>query len=282
LHSEKVTGFEALIRWAHPKRGLLLPDAFLPVAEESDLILTIGDWVLRQACGQLKCWHLAYPQLEQLTMNVNISSRQLTQVNFVDQVEQILLSTGLKASALKLEITESAVIQNQSMASEFFNRLSRLGIQLQVDDFGTGYSSLSYLQHFPIHCIKIDRSFIQEIGKPGKNADLVRTMILMARDLGMEAIAEGIETKEQLALLQSLACQSGQGFLMSRPLDEASAEKIIQKSSPRKVRAVRTVPGKELIPVTAGPEKRMRAASRNASYQEPAMERGKQVPAAGR
>ncbi len=228
LWSEQVAGFEALIRWNHPTRGLLLPDAFLHVAEESDLILMIGDWVLRQACGQLSRWHAAYPDLSELSVNVNISSKQIAQPDFVEKVQLVLQETGLKPEALKLEITESAVIQNQAVANECFNRLNNLGIQLHVDDFGTGYSSLSYLQHFPIHCIKIDRSFIQEIGKPGKNADLVRTMIMMARDLGMEAIAEGIETEEQLRQLEGLSCKFGQGFLLSRPMDERTAESLLQ------------------------------------------------------
>lgn len=230
LWPEKVAGFEALIRWNHPKRGMLLPDAFLPIAEESDLILTIGEWVLRQACGQLSRWHAAYPHLLDLTVNVNISSKQIAQHDFVEKVQQALQETGLKPQALKLEITETAVIQNQVVANAFFTRLNQLGIQLQVDDFGTGYSSLSYLQHFPIHCIKIDRSFIQEIGKPGKNADLVRTMIMMAKDLGMEAIAEGIETEEQLRQLEGLSCKFGQGFLLSRPMDERGAENILRDS----------------------------------------------------
>lgn len=230
LWSEQVAGFEALIRWNHPTRGLLLPDAFLPVAEESDLILDIGGWVLRRACDQLSRWHAMFPHLGDLTVNVNISSKQLAQPDFIEQVQQALRDSGLPPQSLKLEITESAVIQNRALANDYFTRLSELGIQLQVDDFGTGYSSLSYLQHFPIHCIKIDRSFIQEIGRPGKNADLVRTMIMMAKDLGMEAIAEGIETEEQLRQLEGLSCKFGQGFLLSRPMDEQTAGGILQQS----------------------------------------------------
>jgi diguanylate cyclase (GGDEF)-like protein len=251
LWSEQVTGFEALIRWNHPQRGLLKPESFLSIAEESDLILIIGDWVLRKACTQMKCWREMYPQFENLAVNVNISGRQLSQPDFVEQVERALLDTGLPASALKLEITESTVIQNQLMANDFFTRLSSLGIQLQVDDFGTGYSSLSYLQLFPIHCIKIDRSFIQDIGRPGKNQDLVRTMIMMAKDLGMEAIAEGIETQEQLELLQSLACHRGQGFLMSRPLDEISAERLLQEMNSLQVFPIKIARANEPLPVSA-------------------------------
>jgi diguanylate cyclase (GGDEF)-like protein len=231
LPAQQVAGFEALIRWNHPDHGLILPGLFIPIAEETGLILPIGRWVLHQACGQMSRWHLAHPEQRNLTINVNISSKQFAQADFVEQVQQALKESGLNPRALKLEITENAMISNLALAHDFFNRLCALGVQLEIDDFGTGYSSISYLQHFPIQSIKIDRSFIEEMEKPGKNFDLVRTIITMARNLGMDAIAEGVETQEQLSSLNSLSCQFGQGFFFSRPLDSAAAERIITREA---------------------------------------------------
>lgn len=223
LTTDQITGFEALIRWNHPARGLLAPNEFLPVAEETGLILQIGQWVLYDACSQLSRWR-QIPGLENLTVNVNTSPRQLKQLDFVEQVINILGETGLSPRALKLEITESMVMDNPVIVNDLFQRLYHLGVQLQVDDFGTGYSSLSYLQHFSFHSIKIDRSFIQEMDRPGRKSDLVRTMVQMAHDLGMNAIAEGVETEEQLAELKRLKCQYAQGFLLSRPIQGALVE----------------------------------------------------------
>jgi EAL domain-containing protein (putative c-di-GMP-specific phosphodiesterase class I) len=223
LTTDQITGFEALIRWNHPARGLLAPNEFLPVAEETGLILQIGQWVLYEACSQLSRWR-QIPGLENLTVNVNTSPRQLKQLDFVEQVINVLGETGLSPRALKLEITESMVMDNPVIVNDLFQRLYHLGVQLQVDDFGTGYSSLSYLQHFSFHSIKIDRSFIQEMDRPGRKSDLVRTMVQMAHDLGMNAIAEGVETEEQLAELKRLKCQYAQGFLLSRPIQGALVE----------------------------------------------------------
>ncbi|RPJ41593.1 MAG: EAL domain-containing protein, partial [Chloroflexi bacterium] len=229
LESDRIVGFEALIRWNHPRRGMILPGDFIPVAEESGLILGIGKWVLRQACEQMSLWRRLLPGAEDLTINVNISSKQFSQVHFVEQVEQVLRDTGLTPEALKLEITESVVIDNQAHANALFDRLGKLGVKMQVDDFGTGYSSLSYLQNFPIQGIKIDKSFIQEMGRLGKNPDLVRTILMMARDLGMIAVAEGVETVEQLAVLKDLSCAFGQGFLLARPMDEQMAARLLER-----------------------------------------------------
>jgi EAL domain-containing protein (putative c-di-GMP-specific phosphodiesterase class I) len=229
MKSNELVSFEALIRWEHPKRGLLPPGEFLPIAEESGLILPIEKWVLNEACAQLKQWHEKYSDLQNVSVNVNISNRQFAQPDFVDGVMKALQVHALKAESLKLEITENVLISNYAAANEIFTKLRDLGVQLEIDDFGSGYSALGYLQHFPISAIKIEKSFVDEIGKSSRGLELIRAIISMARELGMEAIAEGIETDEQLSQLQGLSCNLGQGFLLSRPLDKESAEEILVK-----------------------------------------------------
>jgi diguanylate cyclase (GGDEF)-like protein len=229
MRSNQLVSFEALIRWSHPIRGILSPGEFLPVAEESGLILPIGEWVLQEACAQLKTWHEIYPAFQNVCINVNVSNRQFSQPNFVEQVMDVLRRNNLKAETLRLEITENVLISNYAAANEVFTRLRNLGVQLEIDDFGSGYSALGYLQHFPISAIKIDKSFIDEIGKSQRGVELIRAIVSMARELGMEAIAEGIETQEQLKELQSLSCNLGQGFLLSKPLDKNSAERILEQ-----------------------------------------------------
>lgn len=227
LRSSQIIGFEALLRWQHPERGLLLPADFIQVAEESGLIIPIGHWVLQEACSQLKKWQAEFQKFQHLTINVNISGKQFARPDFVERIVEILAKTGLSSEYLKLEITESVLIDNYSAANGKFGKLNEIGVQLEIDDFGTGYSSLGYLQHFPIHTIKIDRSFIKEIGDGKKASELVRAIVSMAHELGMDTTAEGVETEEQLAELKNLTCQYGQGYLLSRPLDSTSAEKIL-------------------------------------------------------
>jgi len=227
VETDELVSFEALIRWTHPTRGLLSPGEFLPVAEESGLILPIEKWVLNEACKQLKEWHEKYPSMENVSVNVNVSNRQFAQQSFTDDVVSALQMHDLNARSLKLEITENVLISNYAAANEVFTKLQNLGVQLEIDDFGSGYSALGYLQHFPISAIKIDKSFISEIGKSRRGVELIRAIVSMARELGMEAIAEGIETDEQLQELRRLSCNLGQGFLLSRPLDKESAERIL-------------------------------------------------------
>ena len=229
MQTNQLVSFEALIRWAHPKRGLLLPGEFLPIAEESGLILPIEKWVLHEACAQLKQWHEKYPSLQNVSINVNISNKQFAQPSFVDGIVNALNASELRADALKLEITENVLINNYVAANEVFTKLRNLGVQLEIDDFGSGYSALGYLQHFPISAIKIDKSFVDEIGKSRRGVELIRSIVSMARELGMEAIAEGIETDEQLDQLRELSCNLGQGFLLSRPLDKQAAETILDE-----------------------------------------------------
>jgi len=229
MKSNQVISLEALIRWNHPKRGLLLPGEFLSIAEESGLILPIGKWVLNEACAQLKRWHEKYPCLRNVSVNVNISNRQFSKPNFTQEVVEALQTNGLNAESLKLEITESVLISNYAAANEVFTQLRDSGVQLQIDDFGSGYSALGYLQHFPISAIKIDKSFIDEMGKGRRGTELIRAIVSMTRELGMETIAEGIETDEQLNELKGLLCNFGQGFLLSKPLDEEGAEKVLAR-----------------------------------------------------
>lgn len=229
LQPLELISFEALIRWHHPVRGLLSPDVFIPIAEESKLVIQIGDWVLYEACTRLKEWQTMFPVAKKLSMHVNISGEQLKQPNFVNQLEQVLDSTGIDPDLLKLEITESVLVENQNMViNGLFTALRGLGAHLQIDDFGTGYSSLSYLQHIPVDMLKIDKSFVRDIGKSDKALELVRAIVSMAKSLGINVIAEGIETEEHLAILKTLDCKYGQGYLFSKPIDRLAAEKIIK------------------------------------------------------
>lgn len=218
LGTNDIYGFEALVRWQHPERGLLSPSEFIPIAEETGLIIPLGRWVLSEACRQTRIWQEEFPGCERLTLSVNYSGKQFMQSDVIEQIKRILEETGFDPTLLQLEITESAVIENTRTVTEMILQLRKLGIRLSMDDFGTGYSSLSYLHNFPIHTLKIDRSFISNKGEVGDN-EIVRTIIMLARNLGLDVVAEGVETEEQLAYLQALDCEYAQGFLFYRPLD---------------------------------------------------------------
>ena len=228
LQTEQIIGFEALIRWQHPERGLVFPGEFIPLAEETGLICLISWWVLHEACRQLRIWQTQLPTTEPLTISVNLSTKQFYQPDLVKRITQILQETGLDASNLKLEITESAIMDNVEFASAKLWQLRELGIQLHMDDFGTGYSSLSYLLRFPLDALKIDRSFISQMADGGESLEIVRTIIMLAQNLGINAIAEGVETTEQLTQLKSLQCKYAQGYLFSRPVDAETALALIR------------------------------------------------------
>ncbi len=228
LETEALAGFEALVRWNHPERGLVPPDEFIPIAEETGLITEIGAIVLREACSQAREWHRALGK-ETLTMSVNLSGKQLTQTNLIQHVQDTLEQTGLNPTCLRLEITESVVMENAELATNTLLQLRRLGVHLSIDDFGTGYSSLSYLHRFPVNTLKIDRSFIGRMAKGDENSEIVRTICTLANNLGMEVVAEGVETREQLELLRSLKCEYGQGYLFSRPVDAENATVIVRE-----------------------------------------------------
>ena len=227
LETGQLCGFEALIRWPHPERGLISPMDFIPLAEETGMIVQIGEWVLREACEQMHRWQVTFPTDPPTFMCVNLSVKQFSQQDLIEKVAAILKETNLAPTSLKLEITESAVMENVETATRMLKELRELGVQLAMDDFGTGYSSLSNLHRFPINTLKIDRSFITRMVENNENAEIVRTISGLAQNLGMDVVAEGVETREQLEILRALGCKYGQGYFFSKPLDTQSAEAFI-------------------------------------------------------
>jgi EAL domain-containing protein (putative c-di-GMP-specific phosphodiesterase class I) len=226
LQTGCVVGFEALLRWQHHEHGLILPGDFIPLAEESGLIIPIGEWVLRESCKQLRSWQLAYPNFSTLTMNVNLSVKQLGDPNLVARVRQILNETAIAPCTLRLELTESALITAVEGARETLAQLQALGVGLKLDDFGTGYSSVSYLLGIHFDSLKIDRSFISKLSDPATHA-IVEAMVKLAHTLEMTVVAEGIEEQDQLDTLIRLKCDLGQGYYFSRPVDAAAVEKML-------------------------------------------------------
>jgi diguanylate cyclase (GGDEF)-like protein len=227
LGDNKIKGFEVLVRWRHPDKGLISPGEFIALAEETGLIIPLGFWVLKEACKQMSLWQLKFGGLYDWKVSVNISSKQLALPNFVAQVKQILGETNLNPHNLKLEITESSLVEDTQSAIITLKEIKSLGIELSLDDFGTGYSSLSYLHQFPFDTLKIDRSFVNSIENNVEKLGIVRAIISLALNLGMNTIAEGIETVNQLAQLKALKCQYGQGYFLSKPLDKQILENII-------------------------------------------------------
>ncbi len=226
LHSRRIAGFEALIRWQHPEQGLIAPGAFMEIAEETGLIWAIGQWSLHEACRQMAEWQRRFPAYSGLPINVNISGKQLLQRDLVQQIAHTLQATGLPAHSLKLELTESAIADNKETVTHTLAQLRALGVFIQLDDFGTGYSSLGYLHQFPIDTLKIDRSFIKKLAVDGEHA-IVQTIITLAHSLGMDVVAEGVESEEQVRLLRVLQCEYGQGYHFARPLDPETAETLM-------------------------------------------------------
>ncbi|MDD5468369.1 MAG: EAL domain-containing protein, partial [Anaerolineales bacterium] len=231
VKSVRMIGFEALVRWRHPKRGLVRPAEFIPFAEETGLIIPIGRWVLQEACRQMHAWHVAFPTQPPLTVSVNLSNKQFSQTDFFTEVRQALDETGLDPHALRLEITESVIMDNPELAIDILNRLQSLGVEVHIDDFGTGYSSLLYLHMLPINAIKIDRSFISGSGMQANGMEIIQTIIKLAHELKVDAIAEGVETQEQFDRLSSLDCEYVQGYLLSHCLESQAVEKLLQEGS---------------------------------------------------
>jgi diguanylate cyclase (GGDEF)-like protein len=227
LENGQLAGFEALIRWQHPERGFINPADFIPLAEDTGMIAPIGLWILRRACQQLAQWQWRSPAYRSLFMSVNLSGKQVAEPDLVSQIREILEETHVDARHLKLEITESVVMESAELAAQLFKRLKALGVQLSIDDFGTGYSSLGYLHRFPLDTLKIDRSFVGRIGEAAENIEIVRTIVSLADNMGMDVVAEGVETLGQLAQLRKLNCQYGQGYLFSRPADATSIDSWI-------------------------------------------------------
>ena len=223
LGTGDLRGFEALARWAHPTRGLVPPDEFIPAAEETGIIVRIGNCVLRKACAAMKAWRDAMPSLETLRVSVNVSPIQLQDALFFDSVVNALAEAGLPGSALELEITEGVFLDDTVRADALFAKLHELGVTIAIDDFGTGYSSLSYLRRYRIDVLKIDRSFVSSLTASPRDADLVRTIIGLGSDLGMVVLAEGVETAEQQAMLVRAGCQLAQGYHFAKPMDREAA-----------------------------------------------------------
>jgi len=226
---ERLEGFEALIRWDHPLRGMVPPDRFIPLAEETGLIVDLGKWVISEACRKLKSWQETLPSARDLTMSVNVSCRQFTKPGLVEHVAEVLQQNELAAACLKIEVTESVLMHDVSRTITELNRLRSLGVQIAIDDFGTGYSSLSYLRRMPIDHLKIDRSFISGFEDTRENDQIVQSIISLARSLGITVIAEGVENREQLDRLRALNCDKAQGFMFSRPVDNRRAMELIRK-----------------------------------------------------
>jgi len=218
LDSGHVVGFEALMRWQHPTRGMIGPEEFIFVAEETGLIRDLGWWSLREACRQMNTWRALSKAYVDLTMSVNVSAKQLLQPHLVEEMKKLLAETALPPEALKLEITESAVMADPAAAAEMLQHIKSLGIRLAIDDFGTGYSSLSYLHRFPLDTLKIDRSFISGDGEGSDGMEIARTIMPMAKTLRLDVVAEGVETIEQVGLLRRLQCKYAQGYFFSKPL----------------------------------------------------------------
>jgi diguanylate cyclase (GGDEF)-like protein len=232
LETGRLAGFEALVRWNHPRHGVVAPADFIPAAEETGLIVPIGQWVLEEACKKVREWQVSSPGHRNLSLSVNLAARQISQPDLTDRIKSALEESKLHPHSLKLELTESVVMENAEAAAQTFKQLRSLGVQLSIDDFGTGYSSLSYLHRFPLNYLKIDRSFVMRMTRDNDNA-IVKTISTLAHNLGMEVIAEGIETEEQYQQLKNLGCEFGQGYLFSRPVDAEGALNLLTKDFQR-------------------------------------------------
>ncbi|MGL4503751.1 MAG: putative bifunctional diguanylate cyclase/phosphodiesterase, partial [Planktothrix sp.] len=227
LATGKLTGFEVLIRWNHPIKKIISPGEFIPIAEETGLIQLIDLWVFKQACHQINDWNQQFPNLPPLSMNINLSPVDLKQTNLVEHLKQIIDDKNLRNWKLKLEITETCFLETITFEKKLMCQLQAMGIELCIDDFGTGYSSLSRLHNFPLCTLKIDRSFVGEIQSKTKGEEIIHTIIMLAHSLGMDVVAEGIETKIQLEKLTELGCNYGQGYLISQPLDHSQATEFL-------------------------------------------------------
>lgn len=233
LETDAIAGFEALVRWYHPQRGIIFPNDFIPLAEETGLIVPLGQWALSEACRTLGLWQEQFPYCPFLTISVNLSGLQLSNPNLIEQIDDLLSSSGLNGESLKLEITESflmaSLFEHGSTANTTLEKIKERNIKLCIDDFGTGYSSLSYLHDLPVDILKIDRSFLNIKDGDNKKSDIIKTIIRLAKNLDLTLIAEGIENRHQLSILKELDCDYGQGYFFSRPLDVNEVSRLIEK-----------------------------------------------------
>jgi len=227
LDTSDICGFEALVRWQHHERGFISPDAFIPIAEETGLIIPLGGWVLQEACRQMGVWQAQFPHLASLQISVNLSGKEFFQSDLVARIDTILRQAKLQPSGLKLEITESVIMHNAETTATMLEQLRALGTQVSIDDFGTGYCSLSYLHTFPLDVLKVDQSFVSRMGENGTNAEIVRTIVALAHNLGLKVVAEGVETAEDVERLSALGCEYGQGYYFAKPLPAEAATQLL-------------------------------------------------------
>ncbi len=226
LKTCEVMGFETLVRWRHPQRGIISPEIFIPIAEKTGVILSLGRWILKTACFRMSTWLDLVPKVDKLFLNINISGKQFVEPGMLEYIKKILKETGLPGSLIKVELTESVLLENIDKLIKVLEKIKKMGIKIAIDDFGTGYSSLSYLYKFPIDILKIDRSFIMRMNRHDKK-DLVPVIISIARNMKMEVVAEGIETVDQLEILRTYGCKYGQGFLFSKPLETDEVTRLL-------------------------------------------------------
>jgi EAL domain-containing protein (putative c-di-GMP-specific phosphodiesterase class I) len=231
LDSMGMDRVETLVRWLHPERGLISPGDFIPLAEETGLIVPIGQWILTEGCRQAQAWRDTFPGAPDVVLSVNLSPRQFQHPTLVEDISRIVHESGLDPELLELEITEGAVMADADGARETLQRLRDLGISLAIDDFGTGYSSLGYLKRFPVSVLKIDQSFVRGLGQDEQDSAIVHGVIALAQSLNLSVTAEGIETLEQLARLRDLGCNHGQGYLLSRPLTGEAIGNLLARST---------------------------------------------------
>ena len=238
LHSGHISGFEALLRWHHSELGWVSPAEFIPIAEETGLIIPLGRWALRTACHQLRKWQQRFPVSRAMTMNVNLSAVQLRDGHLTDFIDHLLTFSGLSSDCLILEMTESLLVDHVDYNLEVLEQIRRYGIKLSIDDFGTGYSALSYLQQFPFSGLKVDRSFVSHLGTEAENPTLIKAILALASSLSLQPVAEGIETPQQLEFLRTNGCSHGQGFLLYKPMPAAAIETLLIQGPTARVRAV--------------------------------------------
>ncbi len=244
-----IIGFEALVRWQRPEFGLVMPGGFISAAEDTGLILWIGHWILEQACRQICAWNLQFPCSPPFTVAVNVSAKQFAQKDLVSQVGEILRDSGLAPDRLKLEPTESVTMRDEERTTRILSELKALGVRLCIDDFGIGYSSLSYLRRFALDVLKIDRSFVSEMLNNSESPEIVKTILSLGSNLGMEVVAEGVETPEQVSRLKALGCDFAQGYFFSRPLDSAGVVCTLVNSEPNYYTLPQESPGQLVAPV---------------------------------
>ncbi len=230
LKTGRIIGLESLVRWHHPERGLVLPGEFIPLAEETGLIIPLDRYVLREACRQMHEWHAQMPTEPPLTVSVNMSGRQFTQPDLIESIELILKDTSLEPPSLNVEITESTIMEDHEYTANVLSKLQALGVQVQIDDFGVGYSSLSYLARFPLNALKVDRTFIKLMTEDSNYLKIVQAIVMMTHGLGMGVIAEGVETEKQLTQLNALGCEYVQGYLLAVPLDSQKVKELLVKT----------------------------------------------------